>query len=327
MPYDLEFEKPLVEIEKKLNALQKKGDRLKPDEQAQLQTLETELQTRTRELYKNLNAWQTVLVARHKNRPYTLDYLKLICDDFFELHGDRTYGDDHAIVAGPATFEGQTVMFVCHQKGRDMKDMQYRNLGMAHPEGYRKAQRLMRHAEKFGFPIVTLIDSPGASVALPDEERGQSEAIASSLYLMFGLRVPVIAVVTGEGCSGGALGISIANRILMLEHTYYTVAAPESAADILKFGSAHASLVAEGQRIRARDALEFNIADELIPEPPGGAHKDHRAAAEALKTVLLKNLEELKRLSPEELLEQRYQKFRGIGEFGWLESEPASAIS
>ncbi|HTK07317.1 MAG TPA: acetyl-CoA carboxylase carboxyltransferase subunit alpha [Ktedonobacteraceae bacterium] len=327
MAYDLEFEKPLAELEKKLNALQRKGDRLKAEEQTQLQTLESELQTRTKELYKELNAWQTVQVARHKNRPYTLDYLKLICDDFFELHGDRTYGDDHAIVAGPATFAGQTVMFICHQKGRDMKDMQYRNLGMAHPEGYRKAQRLMRHAEKFKFPIVTLIDSPGASVALPDEERGQSEAIASSLYLMFGLRVPIITVVTGEGCSGGALAISIADRILMLEHSYYTVAAPESAADILKFGSAHAALVAEGQRIRAQDALEFKIADELVPEPLGGAHRDHRQTAEALKEALTRNLEVLKRVPLDDLLEQRYQKFRAIGEFGWLESAQTSAIS
>jgi acetyl-CoA carboxylase carboxyl transferase subunit alpha len=329
MPYDLEFEKPLVELEKKIHALQRKGDRLKADDQSQLQTLESELQTRTKELYKGLNAWQTVQVARHKNRPYTLDYLKFICDDFFELHGDRTYGDDHAIVAGPATLDGQTIMFVCHQKGRgDMKEVQYRNLGMPHPEGYRKSQRLMRHAEKFGFPIVTLIDSPGASVALSDEERGQSEAIASSLYLMFQLRVPIIAVVTGEGCSGGALAISVADRILMLEHSYYTVAAPEAAADILKFGSAHAALAAEGQRIRACDALEFKIADELIPEPLGGAHKDHRGAADALKAALTKHLAILKELPTEVLLEQRYQKFRAIGEFGWLESTTLpSAIS
>src|SRR5882724_3839102 len=300
MPYDLEFEKPLVELEKKIHALQRKGDRLKADDQSQLQALESELQTRTKELYKGLNAWQTVQVARHKNRPYTLDYLKFMCDDFFELHGDRIYGDDHAIVAGPATLDDQTIMFVCHQKGRgDMKEIQYRNMGMPHPEGYRKSQRLMRHAEKFGFPIVTLIDSPGASVALSDEERGQSEAIASSLYLMFQLRVPIIAVVTGEGCSGGALAISVADRILMLEHSYYTVAAPEAAADILKFGSAHAALAAEGQRIRACDALEFKIADELIPEPPGGAHRDHRAAADALKTALTKHLAVLKELPTE----------------------------
>jgi acetyl-CoA carboxylase carboxyl transferase subunit alpha len=316
MAYDLEFEKPLADLEKKINALQRKGDRLKPDEQTQLQTLENDLRTRTEEIYKNLTAWQTVQVARHKDRPYSLDYIKFICDDFFELHGDRSYADDHAIVAGPAVLDGQTVMLICHQKGRGMKDMQFRNLGMAHPEGYRKAQRLMRQAEKFGMPVITLIDAAGASVALPDEERGQSEAIASSLYLMARLQVPIIATIIGEGGSGGALAISVADRILMMEHSYYTVAAPEAAADILKFGGAHASLVAEGQRIRARDALEFGIADELIPEPPGGAHRDYRQAAESLKVVLLRHLAALRQESLDELLEKRYQKFRNIGHFG-----------
>ncbi|MBV9616199.1 MAG: acetyl-CoA carboxylase carboxyltransferase subunit alpha, partial [Ktedonobacteraceae bacterium] len=290
MAYDLEFEKPLAELERRIHSLQRKGDRLRPDEQAQLRMLERELHSKTEEMYSHLTAWQTVQVARHKNRPYSLDYIKFMCDDFFELHGDRSFGDDHAIVAGPASLDGQTVVFICHQKGRDMKEMQYRNLGMPHPEGYRKAQRLMRHAEKFGFPIITLIDAPGASVALPDEERGQSEAIASSLYMMFRLRVPIIATVTGEGCSGGALAISIADRILMMEHSYYTVAAPEAAADILKFGSAYASLAAEGQKITARDALDFKIADDLVPEPLGGAHRDHRQAADHLKRMLLKHI-------------------------------------
>jgi len=316
MAYDLEFEKPLAELEKKINALQRKGDRLKPDEQTQLQTLENELRTRTGELYKNLTAWQTVQVARHKDRPYSLDYLKFMCEDFFELHGDRSYADDHAIVAGPAVLDGQTIMLICHQKGRDMKEKQFRNLGMPHPEGYRKAQRMMRQAEKFDMPIITLIDTSGASVALPDEERGQSEAIASSLYLMSRLRVPIIATVIGEGNSGGALGISIADRILMMEYSYYTVAAPEAAADILKFGGAHAALAAEGQRIRAKDALEFRIADELIPEPLGGAHRNYRQAAEAFKAVLIRHLAELKQMPPDELLEKRYQKFRNMGHFG-----------
>ncbi|MBV9259477.1 MAG: acetyl-CoA carboxylase carboxyltransferase subunit alpha [Ktedonobacteraceae bacterium] len=327
MAYDLEFEKPLAELERRIHSLQRKGDRLRPDEQAQLRMLERELHSKTEEMYSHLTAWQTVQVARHKNRPYSLDYIKFMCDDFFELHGDRSFGDDHAIVAGPASLDGQTVVFICHQKGRDMKEMQYRNLGMPHPEGYRKAQRLMRHAEKFGFPIITLIDAPGASVALPDEERGQSEAIASSLYMMFRLRVPIIAIVTGEGCSGGALAISIADRILMMEHSYYTVAAPEAAADILKFGSAYASLAAEGQKITARDALDFKIADDLVPEPLGGAHRDHHKAAEYLKQALLKHLEELKRLPVEELLEKRYQKFRAMGKFGWEESALESQIS
>jgi acetyl-CoA carboxylase carboxyl transferase subunit alpha len=326
MAYDLEFEKPLAELEKKINALQRKGDRLKPDELVQLQTLENELRNRTEEIYKNLTAWQTVQVARHKDRPYSLDYIKFMCDDFFELHGDRSYADDHAIVAGPATLDGQTVMLVCQQKGRDMKEKQFRNLGMPHPEGYRKAQRMMRQAEKFGFPIITLIDTSGASIALPDEERGQSEAIADNLYVMFRLRVPIIAAVTGEGCSGGALGISIADRILMMEHSYYTVAAPEAAADILKFGSAHASLAAESQRIKASDALAFHIADELVPEPCGGAHRNYRQASEALKASLIKHLADLKQLSIDELLEKRYQKFRSMGHFGWEGTEEISQV-
>src|SRR6266480_2102985 len=202
MAYDLEFEKPLAELEKKINALQRKGDRLKPDEQSQLQTLENELRTRTEEIYKNLTAWQTVQVARHKDRPYSLDYIKFICEDFFELHGDRSYSDDHAIVAGPAKLGDEHVMLVCHQKGRDMKEKQFRNLGMPHPEGYRKAGRLMQQAEKFGFPIISLIDTPGAFPGLADEERGQGQAIAANLYLMSRLQVPIIAVVIGEGGSG-----------------------------------------------------------------------------------------------------------------------------
>ncbi len=327
MAYDLEFEKPLADLERRIHALQRKGDRLKADELVQLHALERELRNKTEEIYGHLTAWQTVQVARHKNRPYSLDYIKFMCDDFFELHGDRSFGDDHAIVAGPASLDGQTVVFICHQKGRDMKEMQYRNLGMPHPEGYRKAQRLMCHAEKFGFPLITLIDSPGASIALPDEERGQSAALASSLYQMFQLRVPIITTVTGEGCSGGALAISIADRILMMEHSYYTVASPEGASDILKFGSAHAPLVAESQKIMARDTIAFNIADGVIPEPLGGAHHDHRLAAESLKQALLKHLEELKQIPVKELLEKRYQKFRAIGKFGWAENELAPQIS
>src|SRR5947209_6974769 len=215
MGYDLEFEKPLAELEKKINALQRKrSDRLKAEELTQLQALENELRNRTEEIYKNLTAWQTVQVARHKDRPYSLDYIKLICDDFFEIHGDRAYADDHAIVAGPARIDGQVVMLICQQKGRDMKEKQYRNLGMAHPEGYRKAQRAMRQAEKFGFPIITLIDTAGASIALPDEERRQSEPIASNLYLMLRLRAPIIATLFGDGrrVGGGVVGLIYARR-------------------------------------------------------------------------------------------------------------------
>jgi acetyl-CoA carboxylase carboxyl transferase subunit alpha len=316
MPYDLEFEKPLAELERKIVALQRKGDRLKSDELKQLHDAERDLRRRTEEIYNNLTSWETVQVARHKDRPYSNDYLHLMCDDFFELHGDRSFSDDHAIMAGVASLDGHTIMFVCHQKGRDMKEKQFRNMGMPHPEGYRKAGRLMLQAEKFGFPIITLIDTPGAFLALGDEERGQSEAIAANLYLMARLRVPIIAVVIGEGGSGGALAISVADRILMLEHSIYTVAMPEASASILWRDNKYAPQAAEAMRISAKELKSLNLVDELIPEPLGGAHHNYRLTADNLKAALLKHLEQLKPLPIDELLELRYQKFRNIGVFG-----------
>lgn len=321
MAYDLEFEKPLAELERKINGLQRKGDRLRHDEHLQLQEAERELRQRTEEIYNRLSAWQTVQVARHKDRPYSADYIHLICDDFFELHGDRAFGDDHAIITGPATLDAQTVMLVCHQKGRDTKEKQFRNLGMPHPEGYRKAGRIMQQAEKFGYPVICLIDTPAAFPGLGDEERGQAEAIASNLYSMSRLRVPIIAVVIGEGGSGGALAISIADRILMLEYSIYTVAPPEAAANILWRDTAFAPQAAEAMRISARELKEINLVDELIPEPLGGAHRDHRAAADNLKAALLKQLAALQALSVDELVEKRYQKFRNIGKFGTMDGE------
>ena len=315
MAYDLEFEKPLAELERRIVSLQRKGDRLKPDELRQLHDAEHELRRRTEEIYHNLTSWETVQVARHKDRPYSSDYLHLMCDNFFELHGDRSFGDDHAIMAGPAKLDGQTIMFVCHQKGRDMKEKQFRNLGMPHPEGYRKASRLMLQAEKFGFPIITLIDTPGAFLALGDEERGQSEAIAANLYLMARLHVPIIAVVIGEGGSGGALAISIADRILMLEHSIYTVAMPEASASILWRDNKYAPQAAEAMRISAKELKKLDLVDELIPEPLGGAHHNYRLAADNLKAALLKHLEQLKTIPLDELLESRYQKYRNIGVF------------
>jgi acetyl-CoA carboxylase carboxyl transferase subunit alpha len=316
MAYDLEFEKPLAELEKKIAALQRKGDRLKPDEYKQLQEVERELLRRTEEIYKNLSAWETVHVARHKDRPYALDYIDLMCKDFFELHGDRSFSDDHSIVAGPAKLGDAHVMFVCHQKGRDMKEKQFRNLGMPHPEGYRKAGRLMQQAEKFGFPIICLIDTPGAFLGLGDEERGQSEAIAANLYLMSRLKVPIIAVVIGEGGSGGALAIGVADRILMLENSIYTVAMPEASASILWRDKVFAPQAAEAMRISAKELKALNLIDELIPEPLGGAHRNYSLTAENLNAALLKNLAELQVLPIDELLERRYQKFRNIGKFG-----------
>jgi len=319
MAYDLEFEKPLAELERKILGLQRKGDRLRHDEHLQLQEAERELRRRTEEIYNRLSAWQTVQVARHKDRPYSADYIHLICDDFFELHGDRAFGDDHAIITGPATLDGQTVMLVCHQKGRDTKEKQFRNLGMPHPEGYRKAGRIMEQAEKFGYPVICLIDTPAAFPGLGDEERGQAEAIASNLYSMSRLRVPIIAVVIGEGGSGGALAISIADRILMLQYSIYTVAPPEAAANILWRDTAFAPQAAEAMRISARELKEINLVDELISEPLGGAHRDHRAAADNLKAALLKQLADLQALPVDELVEKRYQKFRNIGKFGTMD--------
>ena len=320
MAYDLEFEKPLAELEKKITALQRKGERMKAEERQQLQEAERELSRRTGEIYSKLTAWQTVLVARHKDRPYAADYLRLLCDDFFELHGDRAFGDDHAIMTGPATLNGKTVMFVCHQKGRDTKEKQFRNLGMPNPEGYRKAARVMQQAEKFGFPIISLIDTPAAFPGLGAEERGQAESIASNLFLMSRLRVPIIAVVIGEGGSGGALAISIADRILMLEFSIYSVAPPEAAANILWRDTAFAPQAAEAMRISARELKEIELIDELIREPLGGAHHNYRATADNLKEALVQQLTDLQRFSIEELIEMRYQKFRNIGKFGRADS-------
>ena len=316
MAYDLEFEKPLAELEKKITTLQRKGDRLKPDETKQLQEAERELRRRSEEIYKNLSAWETVQVARHKDRPYALDYIELMCQDFFELHGDRSFSDDHSIVAGPAKLRDAHVMLVCHQKGRDMKEKQIRNLGMPHPEGYRKAGRLMQQAEKFGFPVICLIDTPGAFLGLGDEERGQSEAIAANLYLMSRLQVPIISVVIGEGGSGGALAIGVSDRILMLENSIYTVAMPEASASILWRDKAYAPQAAEAMRISAKELKALGLIDELIPEPLGGAHHNYDLTANNLKTALLNNLAELEVVPIDELLERRYQKFRNIGKFG-----------
>ena len=316
MAYDLEFEKPLAELEKKIIGLQRKGDRLRPDEHRQLQEAERELHHRTEEIYRNLSAWETVQVARHKDRPHALDYIHMVFEDFFELHGDRAFNDDHAIVVGPAKLNGETVMVVCHQKGRDIKENQFRNFGMPHPEGYRKAGRLMLQAEKFGIPVICLIDTPAAFPGLEDEERGQAEAIASNLYLMSRLRIPTIGIVTGEGGSGGALAISVTDRLLMLQYAVYSVAPPESAASILWRDKVYAPQAAEAMRVSARELKDIELVDELIAEPLGGAHHNYQLTADNLKAALLKNLTALKKIAVDELLEQRYQKYRLIGEYG-----------
>jgi acetyl-CoA carboxylase carboxyl transferase subunit alpha len=321
MAYDLEFEKPLAELDKRISSLRRKLDRLKPEERVQLGKLEQDLEQQTAKIYSELTPWQKVHVARHKDRPYTLDYIRLMCDDFFELHGDRRFSDDAAIVAGPALLGDQRVMIIGHQKGRDLKDRQFRNNGMPHPDGYRKAYRAMKQAERFGMPVITLIDVPGASLALIDEERGQSEAIAANLYLMANLRVPIIATIIGEGGSGGALAISVGDRILMLEHSIYTVASPEAAASILWRDAAFAPQAAEAMKITAPDLRALNLIDGIIPEPRGGAHRNEQTAATNLKTFLLKQLHTLQEQPLEQLLEERYKKFRSIGQFAQLPAQ------
>lgn len=310
MAYDLEFEKPLAEIDKRLQGLRKRGDKVRPDEIA---SLEHELAQRTAEIYSHLSPWQRVQIARHKDRPYTMDYIRYCFSDFFELRGDRRFSDDRAIVGGLVSFAGQTVMVVGHQKGRDTKERQECNFGMPHPEGYRKAQRLMAHAERFGFPVITFIDTPGAYPGLAAEERGISEAIAENLMQMSILRTPIITAVIGEGGSGGALGIGVADRIIMLENSIYTVAAPEAAASILWKDTAFAPQAAEAMKITAPDLAELGLIDRIVHEPLGGAHHDHRAIAETLKGVLAEELAALVHLDTETLLTRRYEKLRAIG--------------
>ncbi len=313
MPYDLDFERPLADIEKHMQPLEKKGDKLKADERAKLDKLRQDLERRTQEIYTSLTPWQRVQVARHRDRPYTGDYIKLMCEDFFELRGDRRYGDDRALLGGIASLDGQTIMIIGSQKGRDTKERLEVNFGMAHPEGYRKALRLFRHAERFHMPVVTLVDISGASLGLEDEQRGISEAIAENLLVMSSLRTPILTIIIGEGGSGGALGISVADRILMLEHAIFYVASPEAAASILWRDAAFAANAAESMKITAPDLLRMGLIEEIIPEPLGGAHRDHRAAASALKDAILRNLGELRSLKTDDLLERRYQRYRRIG--------------
>lgn len=277
--------------------------------------LDGALEARLSEIYRNLTPWQKVQVARHRERPYALDYLQWTFTDFVELRGDRRYADDRAIVGGPATLNGRSVMVIGQQKGRDTRENIQRNFGMAHPEGYRKAERLMRQAERFHMPIITMVDTPGANAGLTDEERGQSEAIASCIATMLSLHIPTVAVVIGEGGSGGALAIAAADRILMLEHAVFTVASPEAAAAILWRDSAKAPEAAENMRITAQDLRTFGLVDEIIAEPEGGAHRDYAAVATAVGDAISRAVDGLSELSEERLLEQRYRKYRDISFF------------
>lgn len=315
MPNRLEFEDGLVRLQEEIVHLQRDADQGNPDAAGKVAALQQRLADDLVELYAGLMPWQKVQVARHPERPYTLDYLRWAFNDFVELHGDRRFGDDSAIVGGPAFLDGRAVMVVGHQKGRGTRENVQRNFGMAHPEGLRKAQRLFLLAESLALPVITLVDTPGAAVSVGDEERGQAEAIASSIAVMAGLRVPIVSVVIGEGNSGGALAIGVADRILMLEHSYYSVAAPEAAAAILWRSATHAPEAAAAMGITAQGLLDAGIVDGIIPEPPGGAHRDHGAAAAALRERVVAALDVLLALPPDELLARRHEKYRHLGPF------------
>ncbi len=311
----LDFEQPIAELEAKIEELRFVGDDSEININEEVARLRDKSESLTKSIFAKLSAWQIAQVARHPMRPYTADYLELIAPDFQELHGDRMYADDPAIIGGIGRLDGRPVMFIGHQKGRDTKERVRRNYGMPKPEGYRKAQRLMRMAEKFSLPIVTLIDTPGAYPGVGAEERGQSEAIAYSLYLMAGLKTPIISVVIGEGGSGGALAIGVGDRLLMMQYAIYSVISPEGCASILWKSAEKAEDAAEAMRITADHLNKFGLVDEVLPEPLGGAHRNPQDAADVIRNAILKNLEELDALSVDQLLENRQRRLASFGQF------------
>lgn len=307
----LDFEKPIIELENKIEEMRKYESRL--DISGEIKTLEEKVLDLKKNIYDNLTRWQRVQLARHPERPYTLDYIYMITENFIELHGDRLFKDDKAIVGGFAKLDDQKVMIIGHQKGRDTKSNVYRNFGMSNPEGYRKALRLMKMAEKFKIPIISMIDTPGAYPGLEAEERGQAEAIARNLFEMSRLRVPIIVTIIGEGASGGALGIGVGDRILMLQNTWYSVISPESCSSILWRSWEYKETAAEALKLNAEDLLEQGIIDRIVPEPMGGAHKDHTLMAETLKKTIKEELEALLKIKPEKLIQNRLEKFAKMG--------------
>lgn len=310
-----DFEKPITEIQEQIENAIKIAEKGKVDMTAAIAELETKLEQTRHQVYENLNGWQRVQMSRHPERPYSLDYIENITQGFIEQHGDRNVKDDKAIIGGFASIDGQTVMVIGQQKGRNTKMRQYRNFGMPNPEGYRKALRLMKLAEKFNIPIITLIDTPGASPGLEAEERGQGEAIAKNLLEMAVLKVPVICVIIGEGASGGALGIGIGDKVLMLENTWYSVISPESCSSILWRSWDFKEKAAECLKLTANDMLENKLIDGIVKEPLGGAHTNPNQMYETLKSVLLKNLAELKKLPSDKLIEKRIEKFSAMGAY------------
>ena len=311
----LDFEKPIIDIQYKIDELKKMSEASGLDMNNQIQTFEKQAEDYKKELYSKLKPSQKLQIARHPERPKFLDYVDLMCEDFVELHGDREGMDDRAIIGGLAKIDGKPVMIIGIQKGRNTKENLEYNFGMPQPQGYRKALRLMKHANKFNIPVVTLIDTPGAYPGIKAEETGQGSAIAVNLREMSKLSVPIVAIITGEGCSGGALGLGVADRVMMLEHAYYTVISPEGCASILWRDAAKFADAAEALKITAKDLLEFDVIDEEIPEPLGGAHTDYQKTADNMKKSIMNALQELSKLSVEKLREERYSKFRAMGRF------------
>jgi acetyl-CoA carboxylase carboxyl transferase subunit alpha len=313
--HPLDFEKPILELQRRLQDLKNHSDQHDLDFDSEVEAMENKIRETRRQIYDNLTAWQRVQLARHILRPFALDYVGRCFTGWVELHGDRAFGDDKAMPSGLAKLGQHRCVVITHQKGRDTKENVKRNFGCGHPEGYRKALRLMRLAEKFGLPVISLIDTPGAYPGIGSEERHISEAIAVNLREMMNLRVPTIAVVIGEGGSGGALGIGVSDRVLILENAYYSVISPEACSAILWKDRRHAAEAAEALKLTAQDLMALGVVDEVIPEPEGGAHRDHDLAAANLGSALRRNLERIKALPIDELMQKRYEKFRKLGKF------------
>ena len=313
--HPLDFEKPILELQRRLQDLKNHSDQHDLDFDSEVEAMETKIRETRRQIYDNLTAWQRVQLARHIQRPFALDYVARCFTNWIELHGDRVFGDDKAMPSGLAKLGPQRCVVITHQKGRDTKENVKRNFGCAHSEGYRKALRLMRLAEKFGLPVISLIDTPGAFPGIGSEERHISEAIAVNLREMMNLRVPTVAVVIGEGGSGGALGIGVSDRVLILENAYYSVISPEACSAILWKDRRHAPEAAEALKLTAQDLMGLGVVDEIVPEPEGGAHRDPDLAAANLGTALRQNLERISALPIEELMRNRYEKFRKLGKF------------
>lgn len=317
MIHILDFEKPIIELEKKIDEMREYAHTEDVDMSEEIVKLEKRCEKLKKDVYSNLTSWQRVQLARHPERPYTLDYIKRMCSNFIEIHGDRVYADDKAMVGGLVTIEGKSIMLIGHQKGRGTKNNLYRNFGMPNPEGYRKALRLMKLAAKFDRPIVTLIDTPGAFPGKGSEERGVAEAIARNLYEMTTLPVPIICIVTGEGGSGGALAIALGNRVFMLENAIYSVISPEGCASILLRDATKAPQMADSLKITAQDLIELGVIDGIIKEPIGGAHRNYDETADTVKRTILSELKTLEEMSAEERIEARIEKYGKMGE--WIE--------